>query len=553
MSTTVTTYISNINTTFPSPGKDNPTQTFRSNWSNIAGALTSLNSDVSHLIAYAVDVTNTTTSFFGHTLQNVNLKNTSDAMLDLGTQSGDIVIDYSNGSYQKVTLTSGVHNVSFTGWPTNGKAAALKLSVVALSPNITNLIFTNTLPLGPAQNTYVLYRANNLFEIQSEYSALDISNRVFVRSLNEFIFDNTSVSGQVANTYITQYTGDASSNLVSRVSTVSGSNHAMMITSNISGNPVAGVQALVPNIIKTNIVYGTTSDPGNTTATTFTVASVKDIMVGATFYLPTTSTRLTVALVGANTITSSAPWPVGIGTGQVLFKNPMFRTYGETSAFPTIAYMSDAPANTTTGAINTFTGAIYASANRLEITFAETNNNTVNTFAIDTLTAATTSSDRSTKLANTNFMHQVLPYGAIIMWYGAINTIPSGWYLCNGSNGTPDLRGRFIVGAGGSYSASQVGGTSTSVLLEHAHNVIEPGTSGDFGHQHTFQTFGGATGASGAPSGTGLNGAGTNQYTAKSETGITIGTVTGQTTAANGAGANIPPYFALCYIMKVTG
>jgi len=562
VSITVTNYISNINTTFPSPGKDNATQTFRNNWSNIAGALSTLNTDVSHLIAYAVDVTNTTTSFFGHTLQNVNLKNSSVAMLDFGTQSGDIVIDYSNGSYQKITLTTGVHNISFTGWPTNGKAAALKLSVVALAPNTTNIVFTNTLPLGPAQNPYVLYRANNLFEIQSEYSALDTANRVFVRSLNEFIFDNTSVAGQISNSYIAQYTGDASSNVVTRVSTVSGSNHAMLVTSNINGNPVAGLQALLPNVVKTTIVTGFTSNPQVGTANTFTVASAQDIMVGATFYLQTTSSQLTVSQVGSplgnNVITSVQSWPIGngIGSGQIIFKNPTFGSQGEATAFPKVTFMSATPANTTTGAVNVYTGAIYASANRLEVTYTEPNLGAVNTFAIDTMTVATTASDNSTKLANTNFTHQVMPYGAIIMWYGASNAIPSGWLLCNGANGTPDLRGRFIMGAGGSYSVNQIGGTSTSVLLEHAHNIIEPdhGNAGT-GHAHNVATYTGtpATSPTGAVSGTGNGSSPGNQFTNFAPTGITIGTVTGQTTSATGAGLNIPPFYALCYIMKVTG
>ena len=551
MSITVTNYISNINTTFPNPGKDNPTQTFRNNWTNIAGALTTLNTDVSHLIAYAADVTNTATSFFGHTIQDVNLRNSSVSMLDLGTQSGDVVIDYTSGSYQKITLTSGVHNISFINWPANGKAAAMKLSVVALSPNITNIVFTGTLPLGPAQNPYVLYRANNLFEIQSEYSSLDISNRVFVRSLNEFIFDNSSVSGQVANSYITQYTGDSSSNLINRVSTLSGSNHAMLVTSNISGHPVAGLQALFPNIVKTTIVYGATSDPGYTTATTFTVASTQDIMVGAKFYLPTTSTQLTVTQVGTTTITSDPWWPVGIGTGNVRFKNPTFGTWGEASAFPTVAYMSASAANTTTGAANTFTGGIYANANRLEVTFADPNLGAVNTFAIDTVTAATTASDRSTKLANTNFVHQVLPYGVILMWSGAKTAIPLGWLLCDGNNNTPNLQDRFIIGAGSTYAVAATGGTANAVLLEHAHVIIEPGTAGDKGHQHTFQTFPGADGA-GPPSNKGTGGGG-NQYTEKAETGVSVGEVTGQTAVASGTGLNIPPYYALCYIMKVTG
>lgn len=46
----------------------------------------------------------------------------------------------------------------------------------------------------------------------------------------------------------------------------------------------------------------------------------------------------------------------------------------------------------------------------------------------------------------------VIPTGLICLWSGAADALPAGWALCNGSNGTPDLRGRFLVGAGGSYA-----------------------------------------------------------------------------------------------------
>jgi hypothetical protein len=81
------------------------------------------------------------------------------------------------------------------------------------------------------------------------------------------------------------------------------------------------------------------------------------------------------------------------------------------------------------------------------------------------------------------------PSGGIIMWSGTIATIPSGWYLCNGSNGTPDLRNRFIVGAhsdtsGVAYttitgSNTQTGGTKDTIVVSHTHTITDPG------HVHT--------------------------------------------------------------------
>ena len=53
-----------------------------------------------------------------------------------------------------------------------------------------------------------------------------------------------------------------------------------------------------------------------------------------------------------------------------------------------------------------------------------------------------------------------IPSGVIVMWSGSIGSIPSGWALCNGSNGTPDLRNRFIIAAGGSYGVGSTGGST---------------------------------------------------------------------------------------------
>jgi hypothetical protein len=56
-----------------------------------------------------------------------------------------------------------------------------------------------------------------------------------------------------------------------------------------------------------------------------------------------------------------------------------------------------------------------------------------------------------------------IPAGSIIMWSGSIGAIPVGYYLCNGSNGTPDLRDRFVVGAGNTYAVGNTGGFTSAV------------------------------------------------------------------------------------------
>ena len=96
-----------------------------------------------------------------------------------------------------------------------------------------------------------------------------------------------------------------------------------------------------------------------------------------------------------------------------------------------------------------------------------------------------------------------VPSGTICLWSGAVTSIPAGWTLCNGSSGTPDLRGRFLIGAGGDYNVGSTGGAASEALKQY-------------------------------------------NYTG--------GSLTGYFRAYEGdlsVHDNRPPYYALCYIMKL--
>ena len=183
-----------------------------------------------------------------------------------------------------------------------------------------------------------------------------------------------------------------------------------------------------------------------------------------------------------------------------------------------------------------------------------------------------------------------VPSGIIAVWSGSEGSIPSGWYLCNGSNGTPDLRNRFIVGAGSgsSYSVGNTGGSNTVTLStsqipahshttnNHSHNasVSDPGhghsvSVSDPGHSHNtsvtgaklFPGYGGAHvpygGAGGYP-GTHFNmsnantGISANASNANTSISVSTGNANPSTNNTGGGGSheNRPPYYALCYIMK---
>ena len=143
-----------------------------------------------------------------------------------------------------------------------------------------------------------------------------------------------------------------------------------------------------------------------------------------------------------------------------------------------------------------------------------------------------------------------IPSGLIAIWSGAVGSIPSGWYLCNGQNGTPDLRDSFILGAGNTYAVGATGGSKDAIVVSHTHTATSTSTVTDPGHNHTYGLSGNSNQSlSGGPSQANLGVSTTNTGTAS--TGITVATTTTNATAGvSGTNANLPPYYALAYIMK---
>src|SRR5690606_9453998 len=101
--------------------------------------------------------------------------------------------------------------------------------------------------------------------------------------------------------------------------------------------------------------------------------------------------------------------------------------------------------------------------------------------------------------------------GVIVMWSGSADNIPEGWALCDGTNGTPDLRDLFIVGAGREYAVGATGGAkevtlTTAQMPKHSHtgstnsagSHTHTGTTNTAGaHRHTYTRYGWETAAGG--------------------------------------------------------
>ena len=133
-----------------------------------------------------------------------------------------------------------------------------------------------------------------------------------------------------------------------------------------------------------------------------------------------------------------------------------------------------------------------------------------------------------------------LPSGCILIWSGSTGSIPSGFLLCDGTNGTPDLRNSFVLGAGNSYTVGQTGGSTDAIVVAHTHTA----TVTDPGHIHTLNTSNSATTYGGGPS---IFAASVGGQTNSAVTGITVANTS---TGTSGTNANMPPYYALAYIMK---
>jgi hypothetical protein len=141
-----------------------------------------------------------------------------------------------------------------------------------------------------------------------------------------------------------------------------------------------------------------------------------------------------------------------------------------------------------------------------------------------------------------------IPAGGIFLWSGSIGSIPAGYVLCNGSNGTPDLRDRFVVGAGSTYAVDGTGGSADAIVVTHNHTATSTSTVTDPGHNHTFTRYNSLTGVGGANP---IWADTSTQNTGTATTGITVATSTTINNSGNsGTNANLPPYYALCYIMK---
>lgn len=354
MSTTATNYLSKINNLkdFPTPGVDNDSQGFRDQWANIHGAINAVNDEISYINAYAFKGDGDF-DFYNNTLKNVELRNDSTTLFDHDLQLGDIVVDYTDGGYQTMTVSAGSHNLNVINWPSTGAGriiVAITPSDEILSTSVT--FFDDKFVSLDSTSTYSVLPGTNLFELLSEESVTK-NNRLpkyYVKKLGlggttstEFLKNLTAPNGSI-NKYA----------VGPKLDTV------------VSNGNRAGSIALVPNVI-TSIISEESTDID------ILVSSTEGIVPGAKFYVGNTPTIYSVVnVLNSTTVTASSLgpdgiWPVG---ETITFINPRF----DQQLIPLYLSTSSAMPTTSTSIAGEIRGQVYVDSSSTYIVYNDADN-----------------------------------------------------------------------------------------------------------------------------------------------------------------------------------
>jgi hypothetical protein len=356
-------------------------------------------------------------------------------------------------------------------------------------------------------------------------------NAINTESVGNFeVNGNLTVTGNT-NAVAATYTGNVAALNYSTAGNVSA-------TGNVTAANFVGAGLTITSINASNISTGTIANARTTAASANGASTIVARDASGNF----TANAVTTTSISGNGVALTAINASNISSGTVASA----RITGSYTGITGVGTLTAGTWNATTIAVanggtgvtsSTGTGSVVLSASP--------------TFTGTPLAPTAAVTTDNTQIATTAFVRDIIPAGIISMWSGSIASIPSGWVLCDGANSTPDLRDRFIVGAGSTYAVAATGGSANATLPSHNHTATSTVT--DPGHFHVMLGGSGSIsdffGGSGADFGCGFGSSDPSHTVASATTGITVAT-TVSSSGTSATNANLPPYYALAYIMK---
>jgi hypothetical protein len=616
---TTSTLIQSIDENYPVAGKINDSKGFHDNFSSIKSALNNIDADVQSLKTSSV-LSFQDNDFGGYNLTNVNLKNPSVTIAPQG--DGTLPIDSTTANYWPITLLTGGVNVINISTVTSVTSATghIIVSITTSSAN-TQVVFTATngtvISIDSDRQPFNLTNpVPYLFEIWNDYSAIEPTVYIKKLSVDQVGELNSQTQYQSLGTNIFYGSVATFNSSTITLGNTDITDDALTTSTIITDGIDSGNIAVVPNRINT-VITGTNVSPANGLATEICVGDSSGIYPGAAFYLLGTNTQYTVTGPSVGTILPTTQYDVrhcNIGD-PITFVNHQYSAASLITLVDTPS--ADDYGNLNTGTSYNLQGNIYADKDNLQVTFADPNGATANTFSVSKATTVTNTTTND--LVTVGYVNHYIPHGGVIMWYNSKNLIPYGWWLCDGSIApdgvaTPNLSNRFIIGANDEHLTTSTvalstqtftvptaniegtnvnaGGTSTSVILGHDHvGTATTVASYDPGHQHLGVGSNQYAGHIPEPNGPfiGPNGGGNGPYGAsfwgftEGDTAVasqwwnskenvfldqilpqsepqTGGIILKTTTVINNTGtvaannhANLPPYRSLYFIYKWSG